>query len=142
MSDPAALAREHVLDAHAETVEAVLNCADAVAAEWDGDAATSRRDVAPPLRDALTAAGVLARLPDVLAGVVEAAGFSLPATPVAGPPYVAVTSEGPLLRATVSAGRLVVAFEVFAVERGGNVGPPRYVRAARTQDAAVRARLR
>ena len=138
MSDPATLAREYVLDEHGATVESVLRRADAVATDWEGDAARDRRAVVTPLRDELDAAGVLARLPDVLAGAVRAAGFSLPATPVAAPPYVVLTSRGPLLRATVADGRLVVALDAFAVEREETV---RYVRDATTPDDAVRVEL-
>lgn len=139
VSDPATRAEEHVLDAHAGTVESVLRCADAVAADWDGPATTDRDAVAGPLRRELESAGAWARLPAVLAGAVEAAGFSLPATPVADPPYVAVTSRGPVLRATVSAGRLVVLLQAFGVERGETV---RYVRGPETPEAAVHATLK
>ncbi|WP_238392176.1 hypothetical protein [Halorussus amylolyticus] len=135
-ADPAERAREHVLDAHAGTVEIVLACADAVASEWPDGSATDRGAVADPLRRALEAADAWARLPDALAGAVRAAGFSLSAPPVAAPPYVAVTSRGPVLRATVPAGRLVVLLCTFDVERGDST---RYVRGATTPDSAVRA---
>ncbi|USZ69932.1 hypothetical protein NGM10_16140 (plasmid) [Halorussus salilacus] len=137
MTDPATRAEEYVLDAHTETVETVLRCADAVAADWDGPA-TARRAVAGPLRRELESAGAWTRLPEVLAGAVEAAGFSLPAAPVAAPPYVAVTSRGPVLRATVSAGRLVVLLRAFEVERADSV---RYVRGPETPREAVCATL-
>ena len=118
-------AREYVLDFHADIVETVLQCADAVADGWDdtctpddnGRATTDPGDVADPLRAELEASGAWARLPDVLAGAVRAAGYSLSASPVADPPYVAATSCGPMLRATVSDGRLVVLLQVFEIER-------------------------
>lgn len=139
VSDPATRARERVLDAHAETVETVLRCADAVAEAWPAESATDRGAVADPLRRELESAGVWARLPDVLAGAVDAAGFSLPATPVAAPPYVAMTSKGPILRATVSDGRLVVLLQTFDVERGsGSNQAPRYVRGPATPGESVR----
>ncbi|WP_135828327.1 hypothetical protein [Halorussus halobius] len=122
--DPAELARRHVRDAHAETVEAVLDCADSVADSWDGPATSDPGEVAGPLRAELDVRDAWARLPDVLAGAVRAAGFSLPASPVAAPPYVAATSRGPVLRATVPEGRLVLVVRAFAVERD----PTRYVR--------------
>ncbi|WP_336344475.1 hypothetical protein [Halalkalicoccus ordinarius] len=43
---------------------------------------------------------------------------------MAAPPYVTVTSRGPVLRATLSSGRLVVRIVLFDVERD----PVRYVR--------------
>lgn len=159
VSDSAARAREFVLDAHRETVETVLRCADAVAAEWDEPAAaegeataeggatadadrlvtTDRGAVADPLRAELEARGIWGRLPDVLAGAVRAAGYSLSASPVADPPYVAATSRGPMLRATVPDGRLVVLLCVFEVERDGEDGSSvRYARGPTTPEDAVR----
>ena len=150
MNDPATRAREHVLDAHAETVDTVLRCADAVAETWPAESATDRSAVADPLRRELESAGAWARLPDVLAGAADAAGFSLPATPVAAPPYVAMTSRGPILRATVLGGRLVVLLQAFEVERGDDgpdpssprsPRPPRYVREPTTPGSSVRVTL-
>lgn len=135
MTDPARRAREFVLDSRAETVETVLRCADAVADRWDGSAATDGTEVADALRAELEAAGAWERLPDLLAGAVRAAGRSLSATPVADPPYVAATSRGPVLRATLSEGRLVVLLRAFEVERGD---PTRYVRGPTTPADAVR----
>ena len=137
MTDPASRARRYVLESRAETVETVLRCADAVAAEWDRDSTTDPSEVADPLRAKLDAAGAWARLPDVLAGATRAAGFSLPASPVADPPYVTATSRGPMLRATVSAGRLVVLLQAFEVRRE----PTRYVRGPATLADAIRTRF-
>ena len=149
MNDPATRARDYVLDAHAETVETVLRCADAVAETWPAKSVTDRSEVADPLRRELESAGAWARLPEVLAGAVDAAGFSLPATPVAASPYVAVTSKGPILRATVSDGRLVVLLQAFEVKRGDSEsnpessesqdsqGSPRYVRGPATPGESV-----
>jgi hypothetical protein len=115
---------------HGDVVEAIGRCADAVAAEWDEsptDAAwtTDRDAVVPAFERALDAAGVLAHLPRVLSDLVTTAGYPMPAPPVAAPPYVAVTSEGVVLRASLGEERLVVSFDAFAVERGDEV---RYVR--------------
>lgn len=146
VTDSAARAREYVLDAHPETVETVLECADAVAADWDSNTAsaaddgrwtTDRSGVADPLRAELEASGAWARLPDVLAGAVRAAGYALSASPVADPPYVAATSRGPMLRATVPGGRLVVLVQVFEVERADG-GRTRYVRGPEAVGEAVR----
>jgi len=139
-ADRAARARRHVLDHHADTTETVLACADAVAETWDGEASnrpttTDPEAVAHPLRAELEAAGAWERLPDVLAGAVRAADCTLSAPPVADPPYVTATSRGPMLRATLPEGRLVVLVAAFAVERD----PTRYVRRATTPAAAVTA---
>jgi hypothetical protein len=122
----ASAVRDRLLDAHGDVLASVSDCADRVVADWDGDAARDAAAVAGPLRAALSRAGVLDRLPAVLADVVAATGRVLRAEPVAKPPYVAVTSRGPVLRATLSDGRLVATLAVFDVRRD----PPRYVRGA------------
>lgn len=131
---PATRAREHLLDAHVTAVEAVLAAADAVAEAgvrrddtWftlaDGRRATADRDaLVPSLRTALDRSGVLERLATVLVDAVAAAGYDLPAQPVAAPPYVAVTSTGPVLRGTVADGRLVVSIDCFEVVRDADRG--------------------
>lgn len=166
-SDPAAAARKHLLAAHAETLEAVLDAADAVAtgdpegtgqatgaatddagsgaAGWlrldDGRLATADRDaLVPVFRAVLDDQGLIAKLPELLATAVDAAGYDLPATPVPAPPYVAITSTGPVLRATVAEGRLVVRIDCFEVVRGvdgtGENGVV-YARTAREPAAAL-----
>ena len=132
-------AREHVLAEHAAVVETVVDCADAVAAGWDGDSTPDREAVVPPLRATLDRAGVLDRLPGVLAGAVSAAGHDLAAPPVAAPPYVAVASRGPVLRATVGDRRLVVTLAVFGIDRDGTGGGDgvRYRRTGETPDEVV-----
>jgi hypothetical protein len=139
--DPAESAREYVLESYAETVETALECADSVADEWDGEAATRRNAVADALRAELQASGAWADLPDILAGAVRAAGGSLSATPVAAPPYVVATSRGPMLRATLDGGRLVVLFHVFDVADGDEAAI-RYARGATTPAEAVRAKFK
>lgn len=124
MSLDAAAARECVLTDHAAVVAAVG--ASAAAVETTAHAAdTERRHrfddgsaVADALQSALAARGVLGQLPDVLAAAVDAAGGTLSAAPVAAPPYVAVTSRGPVLRATLDGGRLVVGLRVFRLTDG------------------------
>ncbi|MFB6172644.1 MAG: hypothetical protein ABEJ23_08935 [Haloarculaceae archaeon] len=141
--DPAA-ARSRLLAAHRAPLATVLDCADAVAADWDASGfdrrtATDRAAVVGPLRTALSDAGVLDRFPGLLADAVTAAGGTLRADPVAAPPYVTVASRGPVLRATAAAGeRLVVAVEVFDVDRR----PARYVRGPATVEAALSVAVR
>ena len=121
----APLAREHLLDTHRDLLEAVLACADVVAGSWDGGETTDRSAVVEPFEHALEHAGVEQRLPAVLVGAVEALGETLPAEPVAAPPYVAITSRGPVLRATLESGRLVVTIRAFDVEREPRALRPR-----------------
>ena len=123
MNDPKRRVRDRLLAAHAETLGATIDCADAVAASWDGPA-TRREQVVAPLRATLERAGLLDRYPAVLVDAAEVLDEALAASPVAAPPYVTLTSRGPVLRATLPGGRLVVRIAVFAVERD----PVRYVR--------------
>ncbi|GAB6880529.1 hypothetical protein JCM17823_28030 [Halorubrum gandharaense] len=116
-------ARDRLLTAHRETVDATLDCADAVSAAFettvDGDPATENsREMRANLRAAMERAGLLNALAELLPDVVDAAGATMGAPPVAAPPYVTVTSTGPVLRATVGEERLVVRIEAFAVEDG------------------------
>lgn len=130
-SDPAAAARERLLATAADSIDGVLAAADAVATDATGDpvtgwfrlddgrpATSDRSAVVPELRDELDERGLLHELTGLLATAVDAAGFALSARPVPAPPYVAMTSTGPVLRATVDDGRLVVRLDCFEVVRG------------------------
>ena len=117
MSHPVRAARQRIQDEHRPIVAAVSDCADQVAAPWDTSRTTDPDRVADSLRAALDSTGLLERLPGVLADAVDATGYDLPAQPVSAPPYVVVTSRGPVLRATIDPGRLVVRFDVFEVVR-------------------------
>lgn len=130
--DPEA-ARDHVASERATVVAAVESCADAVAASWQGPRTTDASAVADRLEACLEDHGVLDALPGVLAGAVDAAGGELRAEPVAAPPYVVVTSRGPVLRATLDGGRLVVRVDAFRVTDEGA-----YERAGCGVSAAVR----
>ncbi|MDQ2049010.1 hypothetical protein RBH26_00780 [Natronolimnohabitans sp. A-GB9] len=117
MSYPVRDARRRIQDEHAAIVEGIDHCADRVADPWDTSRTTDSDAVAERLRSALETTGLLERLPLVLSDVVAATGYELPAQPVAAPPYVVVTSRGPILRATIEPGRLVVRFDAFEVVR-------------------------
>ena len=139
--------REHLLTGRREIVEATLECANAVAASWTdggttGEGTTDRDAVVGPFRALLAETDLLDVYPTILTECVAAAGGELRAAPVAAPPYVTVTSTGPVLRATLAHGRLVVTLGVFEVERGDENGRPRYVRGATTPEAAVEVEVR
>ncbi|WP_396612369.1 hypothetical protein ACH9L7_03565 [Haloferax sp. S1W] len=117
---------ERVLaEEHDRLITVVGQCADAVATEWDGDSVTDRDSVVPPFARALDGSGALSRLPRALADAVTATGRPMPAPPVAAPPYVVVTGEGVVLRATVGDERLVIRLRTFDIVPGGT---KRYVR--------------
>jgi hypothetical protein len=116
-----AAVRRYLLANHGDVVSAVRDCARraaGAATEGRSDTGAVRRGTEAALREA----GVWSRLPAVLAGCVEHAGGRLRATPVAAPPYVAPTATGVVLRATLDGGRLVVAVDALAVERGADEG--------------------
>lgn len=137
MIHPERRVHDYLLSAHDEPLAATNECADAVVASWDGPA-TRREAVVGPLRALLERRGVLRRYPAMLTDAVDAAGGSLAASPVAAPPYVAITSRGPVLRATLSDGRLVVRIVLFDVERD----PVRYVRSGRSPEESLAVELR
>lgn len=129
MSYPVRDARRRIQEEHAAIVEGIDHCADQVSDPWDTARTTDREAVSEGLRSALAATGLLEQLPLVLADVVESTGYELRASPVAAPPYVVVTSRGPILRATIDPGRLVIRFDVFDVIRDAEPGlPPAYRR--------------
>ena len=112
----------HLRRAHGDVLETIGDCADATAAGFEttreGRPATTDPDrITGPLRASLDRAGVLEALPAVLSDLVAAADAELSAPPVAAPPYVVVTSRGPVLRATLPAGRLVVSIRLFEPRR-------------------------
>ncbi|MFC4543547.1 hypothetical protein ACFO5R_16595 [Halosolutus amylolyticus] len=117
MSYPVRAARQRIEDEHAAVVAGIDHCADQVAAPWDTARTTDPSRVADSLGSALETTGLLERLTVVLADAVDATGHDLQARPVPGPPYVVVTSRGPVLRATIEPGRLVIRFDVFEVVR-------------------------
>ncbi|SEQ33079.1 hypothetical protein [Natrinema salaciae] len=129
MSHPVRAARRRIQQEHLSVVEGIDACADAIADPWDTSRTTDREAVVNGLRGTLTESGILEALPGVLADAVDATGCELPARPVAEPPYVVVTSRGPVLRATIEPGRLVIRFDAFEIVRDPDPGrPPTYRR--------------
>jgi hypothetical protein len=114
--DPADAAREHVLDAHRDTVAAVLAAADETVASLDEPA--PREAVASVLATVIDDDLRMA-LVDMLRGSVTATGRDLLAEPVPASPYLVVTARGPLVRATLADGRLVVLLRAFRRGAGG-----------------------
>ncbi|MEY7847798.1 hypothetical protein AB7C87_01150 [Natrarchaeobius sp. A-rgal3] len=117
MSHPIRDVRRRIQSEHSDVVAAIDDCADRVADPWDTSRTTDRSAIVDSLRSELEGKGVSDRLSAVLEDVVGAAGYELPADPIAAPPYVVVTSRGPMLRATIDPGRLVIGFDVFEVVR-------------------------
>ena len=127
--------RSVLLHRHHELLAGLIHCADQVAAGWAGDSVAHREAIVGPYRDCLAATGLRERLPGLVGVGVEAAGATLSAEPVAGPPYVVLTSAGVVLRASTESHRLVVSCEVFGIERTDTTH--RYRRTADSPAAAL-----
>ncbi|WP_227131002.1 hypothetical protein [Halorubellus salinus] len=119
----ASAVRDRVRDAHLDFLDAVAAAGRVTAASWDAPHTPDRDVVVDRFERVLRETGTLDATPGVLATAVDAAGGHLQADPVPSPPYVAVTAEGVVLRATTDVGRVVVTVAPFAVERD----PVRYV---------------
>lgn len=117
MSQPVRAARRRIQHEWQPLVAGVNDCANQVAEPWDTSRTTNPDRVVVPLRAALESADLLEQLPLLLADAVEAADCELEAQPVPAPPYVTVTSRGPVLRTTIDPGRLVIRFDAFEVVR-------------------------
>ena len=117
MSYPVRDARRRIRERHGSIVAEINDCADRVAEPWDTSRTTNPDAVVEPLHAALAERGLLERLAHVLADVASATGYELRGTPVPAPPYVVVTSRGPVLRGTIDPGRLVIEFDAFEVVR-------------------------
>lgn len=122
-TDPSAKIRTCLLEDYRDLVVAVVDAAAEIVASWSSDWTTEREAIVNPLRRELARHELPTALTAALMEAIEASGIALLARPVPAPPYLTVTTVGPVLRATTSAGRVVVTFRVFEVERGD---PTRY----------------
>lgn len=121
MSDPTGTVTERLRTAHRDVLAGVVAAAGAVVDGWDGETTSDRTAVVGPLRAALADADLLERFTDVLADCLRAIDREPPARIVPEPPYVAITSVGPVLRATLPDGRLVATLRAFVVDREAGV---------------------
>lgn len=110
--------RRALLCEHRDTVAAVVDAGTAVAEHVGGWPVTDPERVRQPLRTQLRRRDLLEPLVGLLGTGADALGAEVQGTPAPAPPYLAVTSRGPLCRATLDSGRrLVVECSLFAVER-------------------------
>lgn len=133
--NPADVVSERVLDAHRDTVVAVLASADVAARDLEEPA--TRQEVTAALTAAIDD-DLGAALVDLLRRGVDATGRSLQAEPVPASPYLLVTARGPLVRATLADCRLVILLRAFRHDRSAGG----YVRSALDPEAAVEVRVR
>ena len=131
--------REAVADAHREPLAALVDAGRTVARAWPGETVSDADAVAGPLERELRDRGLAEALLATLDTGAAAVGASIRGSPVSAPPYLAVTSRGPVCRATLSDDRrLVVEPVLFDVERR----PPRYRFDDPDPDECLRVRLR
>jgi len=106
-----------ILRAHRPCLAAVVDAGADVAAGLT-EPVTDPGAVRGPLDRQLRDRGLPGELLGMLDTAADAARGTVQGQPVAAPPYLTVTSRGPVCRATLADGRrLVVTCAVFAVER-------------------------
>ena len=139
MSPTETAAREAIGDSHWETLAAAVDTGRTVARAWPDETVSDADAVAGPLERVLRERELPADLLAMLGTGAAAVDASIRGSPVPAPPYLAVTSRGPVCRATLSDGRrLVVEPVLFEVERR----PPRYRFADPDPEECLRVRLR
>jgi len=103
---------------YGSVLDAVEDAADRAVATWPTPTVADGGRVRSSLRRAMAEHDLHEQLPALLETVVGRLGATMRTTPVPAPPYVVVTSEAVLLRATTDRGRILVALRVF--ERGAD----------------------
>lgn len=107
-----------VLARKRETIAAVVRAGGAAAAEKTTGDPQAHREA---LKRAVESRALAPRLLDLLETAADCRGTSIAGEPVPAPPYLAITSRGPLCRGTLATGgRLIVRIELFAIS-----SPPR-----------------
>ncbi|WP_147439898.1 hypothetical protein [Haloarcula sp. Atlit-7R] len=115
--------RTRLLESHRETLQSVIDAGHSVATAWPTDDVQESGAVTEPLERLLREQGLTADLLGMLQTGTAAINDTVQGRPIPAPPYLVITSRGPLCRGTLSDGRrLVVVLELFAVRRS----PTRY----------------
>ncbi len=110
--------RRCLLDTHGETIEAVIDTGRTVARALPEEDVSESTAVSRPLNALLAKRELPEELLAMLHTGAAAIDESVAGTPVPAPPYLVVTSVGPVCRATLSDGRrLVVSFRLFDIDR-------------------------
>lgn len=118
MENPEAAVATHVHEEFPDVLAAIADDVASATADWPAAGVHDSGRVRTAIRTALQTSGVGGRLPRILESAVTELDASLPVAPVAAPPYVVVTSEGVLLRATLADARLVIQLQVVTWTNG------------------------
>ncbi|MDT3433336.1 hypothetical protein [Haloarcula sp. 1CSR25-25] len=115
--------RTRLRETHRETLQSVIDAGRSVATAWPTDVVQESGAVTEPLEHLLRERGLAEDLIEMLQTGTAAMDETVQGRPIPAPPYLVITSRGPVCRGTVSDGRrLVVVLELFAVRRA----PTRY----------------
>lgn len=114
-----------VTSRHEPFLTDIESAATAVTESWECDWVDDPSAIVDPLGCELDRRNVIDRCPRVIEDVLSELGSRPFAPIVAAPPYVVVTSRGPMLRATLDECRIILLIRVFSVDTGG---PVRYER--------------
>jgi hypothetical protein len=110
--------RRRLRSDHRDTITAVIEAGERVVTGIDTWPVTDGSRIREPLRRELTDRALLEPILGLLATGSDALGETVDGSPVTAPPYLVVTSHGPLCRGTLESGRrLLVELGLFAVER-------------------------
>jgi len=110
--------RRQLLNYHAKTVRSVIDAGETVANAWPGNTASESNSVTEPLDHILKMRGLKQKLVSFLRSGVAAGEMSTDANLVPAPPYIVVTSRGPICRVTLDNDtRLVISLELFGIRR-------------------------
>lgn len=111
VQEPDSVVVNEVREAHPDVVTTLDDIASRIATAWPDTQITEGSQARTIVAAAVESVEIRQHLPVVLESAVGALDAEMAARPVPAPPYVVVTSTGVVLRATTSAGRLVVRFE-------------------------------
>jgi len=118
VTHPESTIRTRLLESHRETLQSVIDAGRSVATAWPTDDVRESGAVTEPLEHLLRERGLAADLLEILRTGTAAIDENVQGRPIPAPPYLAVTSRGPICRGTLSDGRrLVVRLDLFAVRR-------------------------
>jgi hypothetical protein len=110
--------RQQILTGHSGTISSVIDAGETIETAIDEWPVSDPRMIREPLERLLHDRGLLDPLLNILCSVADAFGSSIQGTPVTSPPYLAVTSRGPVCRGTLSDNRrLIVEMLLFEVHR-------------------------
>lgn len=124
---------------HPDLLDATAAAAASVTATWPRCWTSESGMLVARLQAELAESGLLEAYAALLASLRDRLDLGHGPAIVPSPPYVVVTSRGPILRLTTADGRIVVRFDLFEVDRDDGI---RYRRADRDEASLVTVEIR